>query len=188
MTNKKISELPAATGVAPADLFAVVDVGTMVTRKATMQQVLDAVGAAAGVGPSITGQNTLALTAGDFCRPTAADTWDRARADGTLAEAMSIAAYGGTPGTVLLTGAVLPAVRCTTDGGEPLIGAQLFLAASTADTGTGTGKASATAPAPMIGGSVHLVVLGTCIDNSDYALLKTVKAVFNPSYPVVLVD
>lgn len=144
-------------------------------------------GGGGGTNPSLPGQGTLGLTAGQVGYLVGANTWSPARADGTLLQSQSLGLYDGTAGTILLSGSTISSLQCTTDGGLPVVNGRLYLAASSADGGTAVGKATATPPTPPGGGTVNLQYIGVCVDNSAYAATKTVKAIFQPSYPVVLV-
>lgn len=144
-------------------------------------------GGGGGGNPEITGQVTAGLVAGEICYLSAANTWSAAAADGPLLQAQSLGAYLGVAGTVALSGSVVAAVRCTTAGGAPAINGRLYLAPASEDGGTGAGKVTATPPTPPLSGTVNLQYIGACVDNSLYAGAKTVKAVFQPSFPVVLV-
>lgn len=144
-------------------------------------------GGGGGTTPQLTGQVTAGLVAGEVCYLSAAETWSRAQADGTLAQATSLGIYDGTPGTILLTGSSLVDLRCTTAGGAPAINGKLYLAPASEDGGTGAGKVTATPPSPPPGGSIQLEVVGVCVNNATYAGSKVVKAIFQPAYPVILV-
>ena len=139
-------------------------------------------GGGGSTNPQITGQVTAGLVAGDVCYMSAANTWSAAQADGVLSQATSLGVFTGTAGTIALSGSVIGALRCTTAGGLPAINGQLFLAPSTEDGGAGAGKVTATPPS----GSLNLQVIGVCVDNAGYAGSKTVKAIFQPGYPLIL--
>ncbi len=153
---------------------------------ATKQWVEAQVVTASG-GPKILGQVTTGLSKGDVCFLSGANTWSKARADSTLAAATTGGVFNGTAGIIELTGSVIDEVNCTTDGGIPAIGARVYLASSTADGGSGTGKVTSIPPEPSSGGSVNLQIVGICVDNTNYASFKTVKVIFQPSYPTILV-
>jgi len=140
-------------------------------------------GGGGSVNPSITGQITAGLSVGEVCYTSDANTWAAAQADGTLTQATAIGVFQGTAGTISLSGSTISAVRCTTDGGAPAVNAKLYLAPAAADGGTGAGKVTATPP----GGSVHLQVVGTCVDASAYGGSKEVKMILQPTYPIILV-
>lgn len=144
-------------------------------------------GGGGGTTPEITGQTTAGLTAGQVAYLSASNTWAAATADGALLQAQSLGVYNGTAGTILLSGSVVAAVQCTTAGGSPAINGRLYLASASDDGGTAAGKVTATPPTPPPAGTKNLQYIGVCVDNSAYAALKTVKAIFQPSYPIVLV-
>jgi hypothetical protein len=144
-------------------------------------------GGGGGGVPQITGQVTTGLTRGDVCYLSAPNTWSKANAASILSLATSGGVYSGTDGILDLTGSVVAEIRCTADGGQPDIGHSLFLATASADGGGGAGKVSAIPPSPPLGGTVNLQIVGICVDNSNYATFKVVKAIFQPSYPTILV-
>lgn len=144
-------------------------------------------GGGGGVNPSIPGQTILGLTSGQIGYLSAPNTWSTASADGSLLQAQSLAVYAGTAGTMLLSGSTVATLQCTTDGGAPAINGRLYLASSSEDGGTAAGKVTAAPPSPPPSGTVNLQYIGVCVDNSTYAAFKTVKAIFQPSYPVILV-
>lgn len=139
-----------------------------------------------GGNPSISGQTTTGLLKGNVCLLSGANTWSKARAD-LLTATTTCGVFNGVDGTVDLSGSTIEELLCTTDGGIPAVGAKLYLAVSTADGGTGEGKATAIPPSPPVSGRVKLQTVGICVDNTNYAASKTVKAVFQPSYPTILV-
>ncbi len=140
-------------------------------------------GGGGGGGNVITGQSTAGLANGDFAYVFANNTWGKARNDGSLLQATCIGHNAGTAGTMLLSGSVSESAKFTTVGGLPISGDVVYLAASTDDGGTGLGKLSATPPTTP--GS-YLVIVGTCIDNTNYAALKTCRVEFNPQPPILL--
>ena len=144
-------------------------------------------GGGGGTTPQIAGQTTTGLTRGDVCYLSAPSTWSKASADSTVTLATSGGIYSGTNGILDLTGSALAEIRCTIEGGQPAIGGNLFLAVSSADSGNGAGKVTAIPPSPPLGGTVNLQIVGICVDNSNYATFKVVKAIFQPSYPTILV-
>ena len=143
-------------------------------------------GPPSSANPSITGQVTAGLVSGEVCYLSAAETWSPAQAGGTLSQATSLGLYDGTPGTIFLSASSTVDLRCTTAGGLPATNAKLYLAPASEDGGTGAGKATATPPTPPPGGSVHLQVIGVCVNNASYGASKVVKAIFQPAYPVIL--
>lgn len=153
---------------------------------ATKQWVESQVVTASG-GPKITGQVTTGLSKGNVCFLSGVNTWSKASADSTLTAATTGGVFNDVSGTIELTGSVIDDLLCTTEGGLPSVGARLFLAKASDDGGTGEGKATAIAPSPPSGGEAMLQIVGICVDNTNYAASKTVKAVFQPSYPTILV-
>ena len=100
----------------------------------------------------------------------------------TLAKSRFVGIYTGISGE-LQTDGVAKAVQLTTVGGSPAAGAPLWLAASTDDGATGVGKWTATAP--TVAGTV-VAEVGICLDNTNYAGAKTVKALIQVKPPVQL--
>lgn len=137
--------------------------------------------------PNIKSQVTAGLSEGDICFLSGANTWSKAQANSTLTAATTGGVFNGTSGSIDILGSVINSLKCTTDGGMPTIGSRLYLATATADSGTGAGKATAIPPEPPSGGTVNLQIVGICVDNTNYAASKTVKAIFQPSYPTILV-
>jgi hypothetical protein len=81
-----------------------------------------------------------------------------------------VGAFEGVAGQITFAGVISDA-KFTTAGGQPLIGAYVYLAASTDDGNTGAGKLTASLPAA--GAVVQRA--GICIDNATYAATKTCK-------------
>lgn len=131
------------------------------------------------------GQMTAGLVAGQVCYSSAPNTWSAAQTDGLLMQATSLGVYTGSVGRIALPGSTVE-VLCTTDGGEPQVNARLYLAPSTEDGGTAVGKVTATPPEPAPGQSIQIHTIAVCIDASKYFTEKTVKAVFQPGYPIIL--
>jgi hypothetical protein len=98
-----------------------------------------------------------------------------------LAKSRFIGVSTGIAGQ-LQTGGVVAAVPMTTAGGSPAAGAPLWLAAST-DEAAAVGKWTATAP--TVAGTV-VAEVGICLDNTNYAGAKTVKALIQVKPPVQL--
>jgi len=140
-----------------------------------------------GGNPSISGQITTGLLKGNICFLSGANTWSKAQADLLTATTTAFGVFNGVDGTVDLSGSTIEELLCTTDGGVPAVGARLYLSTSTADGGTGAGKATAIPPSPPVSGMVKLQNVGICVDNTNYASFKTVKVIFQPSYPTILV-
>jgi hypothetical protein len=126
-------------------------------------------------------QDTTSLVDGAGCYVSANNTWQLARSNGTLEEATLEGAFVGNADTVVFKGRAVN-MLFTTDGGSPTPGDSVFLAASTDDGGTGIGKLTATPPGP----GFFLVNAGICLDNTNYASLKTSAVLFNPRSPVAL--
>jgi hypothetical protein len=138
-------------------------------------------------GPVINNQTTTGLLEGDICFLSSANTWSKASANSTLTASTAVGVFNGTAGSVSLIGSVIDNLKCTTAGGTPAVGSRLYLASSAADSGTAAGKATSIPPEPSSGGSVNLQIVGVCVDNTNYAPFKTVKVIFQPSYPTILV-
>lgn len=180
-----VGDLPA-TDNAVSDVRFVFNAGTFYYWNGAVW-VPTAGGGGGGItNPQITGQTTAGLLAGQVCYTSAANTWSAAQSDGTLSQSTAIGVYEGVVGTISLSGSPIASLRCTTAGGLPAINAKLYLAAAADDAGTGVGKVTATPPTPPLGGSINLTVIGTCVDNANYGGLKTVKAILEPAYPVIL--
>lgn len=130
---------------------------------------------------SIPGQTTSGLDAGAAAYVQTGNTWAAARSDGTLQQARVQGFYTGTAGSLTLPGNVIGAALFTTVGGSPAVGAAVFLAANSDDSGTGAGKLTATAPT-----SGWLSPIGVCVDSSTYAGAKTAKIIFSPEEPLLL--
>lgn len=129
----------------------------------------------------IVSQTTTGLADGDFGYLSAANTWSKAKSDGTAVQATVIAVSEGTSGKMTLPGSVIEAAKFTTAGGAPSVGAEVFLAAAADDTNTGAGKLTAAAPS-----TGYLVRVGVCVDASAYAGSKTAKIIFAPLSPIAL--
>lgn len=142
-------------------------------------------GGGGGANPQITGQVTAGLVAGQVAYLSGANTWSAAAADGVLLQAQSLGVYTGTAGTISLSGSVIAALQCTTAGGPPGINDRLYLAAASDDGGTAAGKVTPIPPSPPPAGTMNLQYIGVCVDNSAYAGFGTVKAIFQPAYPIV---
>jgi hypothetical protein len=99
-----------------------------------------------------------------------------------IAKSRFVGVTTGVTGQLQTTG-VVAAVPMTTAGGSPAASAPLWLAASTDDGSTGAGKWTATAP--VVAGTV-VAEVGICIDNTNYAGAKTVKALIQVKPPVQL--
>lgn len=180
-----VVNLPA-TGNTLSDVRFVLNAQTFYFWDGAAWQPIAGAGGGGIPNPQITGQTTAGLAVGDVCYTSAANTWSKAQGDGSYSQATSLGIYEGTAGTISLSGSPIAALRCTTAGGLPAINAPLYLALASDDAGTGAGKVTATPPTPPPAGTVQLTVVGTCVDNSNYAGLKTVKAVFQPAYPIIL--
>lgn len=139
-----------------------------------------------GGGGEVPDQGTTGLEEGQVCRLVAPNTWTPAQADYNPYEGAAFGIYSGIAGVISLPGSIINKLPCTTDGGEPAFSSILFLAVSTADGGTGAGKVSATPPVPPVDGTVTLQTIGICVDASNYATEKTVRAIFQPGYPILL--
>lgn len=144
-------------------------------------------GGGGGANPSISGQIVLGLAVGQIGYLSGPNTWNAASADGSLLQSQSLGVYAGTAGVILLSGSTVNTLQCTTDGGQPDINGRLYLAPSSEDGGTAAGKVTATPPNPPPSGTMNLQYIGVCVDNSAYGALKTVKAIFQPAYPIILV-
>lgn len=129
---------------------------------------------------SLTEQVTAGLTAGNVVYLSGAATWTKARSDSGRALAYVAGVYGGESGTIQLAGNAV-SVLFTTAGGSPSVGSDVFLAASSDDTGSGAGKLTATAPS-----SGYLTRAGVCVNNASYAGAKTSLIVFTPDDPILL--
>ncbi len=92
----------------------------------------------------------------------------------TDAASLSTAKFFGfgtaSVGSVQISG-VIDAAKFTTFGGKPANGEDVYLALASVDSGTGVGKLIAIPPL----GPAILSPMGICLDNSNYALLKTCK-------------
>jgi hypothetical protein len=84
--------------------------------------------------------------------------------------------FNGTAGQAIYVGTIAAALF-TTAGGSPTNGAPVYLAAAADDGATGAGKLTATAPSAV--GSV-VAQVGLCMDNANYAGLKTAKILWQP--------
>jgi hypothetical protein len=181
-----VGDLPA-TGNTTSDVRFVFNAQTFYFWSGAAWLPIAGGGGGGGItNPQITGQVTAGLLPGEVCFTSAANTWSRAQSDGTLSQATAIGIYEGVAGTISLSGSPIASLRCTTAGGLPAVNDKLYLARAADDGGTGAGKVTATPPSPAPGGSVHLTVIGTCVDNANYAGVKTVKAILEPAYPVIL--
>lgn len=138
-------------------------------------------------GSEVTGQITTGLFVGDVCYLAGVNTWHLAFCDSGVPQATAAAVFGGTTGSMYIVGATVD-IRCTIEGGPPAANSKLYLAKSSADSGAGMGKVTHVPPEPPVGGTVNLTTVGICVDNSNYAALKTVKAILQPAYPIVLID
>jgi len=137
-------------------------------------------GGAGGDGDTITGQTTAGLTDGDLCYVSANSTWLKARSDGSRQQATLAGAFAGTSGSVLISGR-LASAKFTTAGGTPTPGLEVYLAANADDGGAGAGKLTGVQPS-----SGYATVAGVCLDNTNYAGLKTCIVLLNPQSPIQL--
>lgn len=137
-------------------------------------------GGGGGDNNAVTGQTTTGLADGDFAYISGNNTWLKAQSDGSRAQATLRGANAGVAGSMIVTGRVA-AAKFTTGGGSPTAGAEVYLAANADDGGTGAGKLTATAPS-----TGFLTRAGVCLDNSNYAGLKTCVVLLNPQPPIEL--
>lgn len=137
-------------------------------------------GGGGGGGNVLTGQTTNTLTTGDVAYALGGNSWYPARSDGTVLQANVGGAYLGLAGQIALTGTPLTA-NFTSAGGQPVVGALVFLAAAADDGGTAVGKLTATPPT-----TGYLTAVGLCVDNSSYGALKRCVIVFDPRPPIGL--
>lgn len=130
-------------------------------------------GAAATDTVDLTGVDTSALSTGLAGYVSANDVLSLTDATAAASTIGFVGVYNGTTNTVDGFGKS-PVVQFTTAGGSPAAGGPVYLALATDDTNTGAGKFTATAPDPSIALSVSYQV-GICLNNSNYASLKTAK-------------
>jgi hypothetical protein len=127
---------------------------------------------------TVAGLTTTGFTDGYFGYISANSTMTKTDAD-TPSKTRLFGANEGTAGTMTVAGVVENAAF-TTAGGLPAAGASVFLAPGTEEGGA-AGKLTATPPS---GVGQTVAEVGVCLDNSNYAALKTCKILIQPQPPV----
>ncbi len=126
-------------------------------------------GAAASASIVIEGLTTTGIGDGDAVYISGIDTVSKTDA-ANLSTAKFFGIGTSTAGSVQTSG-IVDAAKFTTFGGKPANGEDVYLALASVDSSTGAGKLSAIPPL----GPAILSPMGICLDNSNYALLKTCK-------------
>lgn len=181
-------------GTAPGTSYTPTTPGDWPVVPTNVQQALDELITLIGSSPAqiqLFGLNTAAMAAsGQYGYVSAPSTVSPTDAL-AIASSIVLGVYESLPGTMIVGGTVGDA-EMTTAGGSPANGAQVYLAASTEEAAA-AGKLTA---APYrIGTAVGAFTpaagnvqarVGICIDNSNYAALKTCVVYFQPTSPIVL--
>lgn len=152
-----------------------------------------------GGGSRLTGTGSVLTSAGDSCEgggpvvfPLSDLVWEYATGEylpSDNLDAHSCAVAGAlTAGGALVPGGSRVILNFTADGGEPTNGAPVYLASSQDDTNTGRGKATATPPSTSMPAlplwTQNLVIVGICVDNTNYAADGTcVVHLLTPAVP-----
>lgn len=95
----------------------------------------------------------------------------------TITTAIAMGVNNGIPNYMQVTGPV--SVCCTTVGGKPTVGQDVYLAAASDDTNTGAGKVTPVAPTEGV-----IAPVGVVEDNRNYDSLKTVVIVIQIRDPI----
>lgn len=141
----------------------------------------DTLYAAISTGEAViaSGLNTTALTSSGLFGYISANDILSLTDNLNLATAKVFGCSNSTSGQAIVLGIVTDA-KFTTVGGMPGAGNPIWLAAST-DEASASGKLTATVPTSGI-----IVEVGLCLNNTNYASLKTSKILFLPKQPIVL--
>lgn len=100
----------------------------------------------------------------------------------SFATAKVVGVYLGGVGSIQAgVGDVIETAKFTTDGGSPLIGDPVWLAAASDDSGAGAGKLTAVPPSAGV-----IAEVGIVLSNANYGSAKTCRIVYLPKAPVVL--
>lgn len=137
-------------------------------------------GGGSGSSLTLTGLNTSAITESGLFGYVSANGVVALADNTVLSKSNVIGATNSIDGEIITAGLVVDA-QFTFDGGSPNPGEKVYLAANADDFSTGAGKLTATVP-----GNGILVVVGICLDNSNYSLLQTAEVVIRIREPIIL--